>query len=173
MTSMSISDDSARSGSAARADEPRQIVTFRVEDRSFGIDVRLVREIKGWQATTPLPHTPPHVVGVINLRGVILAIYDLRARIGLGPTAPTPAHVVLVADVDERPVGLLVDTVSDIINVPSEALRPAPDTGGETGDGAAIECLAVLDEGIVALLNLQHVIGPSMADAALRVGEAA
>ncbi len=170
---MSTSDDTARNGSAARIEEPRQIVTFRVEDRSFGIDVRLVREIKGWQATTPLPHTPPHVVGVINLRGVILAIYDLRARIGLGPTAPTPAHVVLVADVDERPVGLLVDTVSDIINVPGDALRPAPDTGGELGDGAAIECLAVLDDGIVALLNLQHVIGPSLQDGAARLVEAA
>jgi purine-binding chemotaxis protein CheW len=151
---------------------PRQIVTFRVEDRSFGIDVRLVREIKGWQATTPLPHTPPHVVGVINLRGVILAIYDLRARIGLGPTTPTPAHVVLVADVGERPVGLLVDTVSDIINVPAEAIRPAPDVGGEAGESAAIECLAVLDEGIVALLKLEHVIGSSLNDLP-RLNEAA
>lgn len=170
---MSSMEDSVHGAPVAGSAEPRQIVTFRVEDRSFGIDVRLVREIKGWQATTPLPHTPPHVVGVINLRGVILAIYDLRARIGLGPTSPTPAHVVLVADVDERPVGLLVDTVSDIINVPAEALRPAPDTGGELGDGAAIECLAVLDEGIVALLNLQHVIGSSVQDGLARLGEAA
>jgi purine-binding chemotaxis protein CheW len=162
------SKSSAAPGPAA----PRQIVTFRVEDRSFGIDVRLVREIKGWQATTPLPHTPPHVVGVINLRGVILAIYDLRARIGLGPTTPTPAHVVLVADVGERPVGLLVDTVSDIINLPAEAIRPAPDVGGEVGENAAVECLAVLDDGIVALLRLEHVIGSGLNDIP-RLNEAA
>ncbi len=64
----------------------RRIVTFKVGDRTFGIDVGMVREIKGWQTTTPLPHAAPHVRGVLNLRGVILAVYDLRTSIGLGQT---------------------------------------------------------------------------------------
>ena len=71
----------------------RRIVTFKVGDRTFGIDVGMVREIKGWQATTPLPHAAAHVRGVLNLRGVILAVYDLRTAIGLGMTEATATHV--------------------------------------------------------------------------------
>ena len=115
---MSLVETTHASGAASA--EGRQIVTFNVDDRVFGIDVGVVREIKGWQEATPLPHAAPYVRGVINLRGLILAVYDLRARLGGGLTSATPKHVNLVVDVADRTAGLLVDAVSDIVDVPRE-----------------------------------------------------
>src|SRR6478752_7197214 len=128
----------------------RRIVTFKVGDRTFGIDVGMVREIKGWQATTPLPHAAPHV------RGVILAVYDLRTAIGLGATDATATHVIVVVDVEDKTAGLLVDSVSDIVDVPVTAVRPAPDL--ERDEHGLIEGLVLLDTEIVALLDLAAVI---------------
>lgn len=147
----------------------RRIVTFRVGDRTFGIDVGMVREIKGWQATTPLPHAAPHVRGVLNLRGVILAVYDLRTAIGLGSTEATATHVIVVVDVEDKTAGLLVDSVSDIVDVPVSAVMPAPDL--ERDEHGLIEGLVLLDTEIVALLDLAAVIrdGGDNQDKQLRV----
>ncbi|MBX9909984.1 MAG: chemotaxis protein CheW [Beijerinckiaceae bacterium] len=134
----------------------RRIVTFKVGDRTFGIDVGMVREIKGWQTTTPLPHAAPHVRGVLNLRGVILAVYDLRTSIGLGQTEATATHVIVVVDIEDKVAGLLVDSVSDIVDVPVSAVRPAPDL--ERDEHGLIEGLVLLDTDIVALLDLGAVI---------------
>ena len=134
----------------------RRIVTFRVGERTFGIDVGMVREIKGWQATTPLPHAAPHVRGVLNLRGVILAVYDLRTSIGLGVTEATPTHVIVVVNMGDKTAGLLVDSVSDIIDVQTSAIRDTPDV--ERDDFGLIEGLVLLDNDIVALLDIAAVI---------------
>jgi purine-binding chemotaxis protein CheW len=148
----------------AASAENRQIVTFTVDDRVFGIDVGVVREIKGWQETTPLPHAAPHVRGVINLRGLILAVYDLRARLGGGLTVPTATHVNLVVDVGDRTAGLLVDAVSDIADVPAHAIRPPPVV--EMSGLELIDGVALLDSSVVALLNLSAVLGVNPAQAA-------
>jgi purine-binding chemotaxis protein CheW len=150
------------------ASDSRQIVTFNVDDRTFGIDVGVVREIKGWQETTPLPHAAPYVRGVINLRGLILAVYDLRARLGGGLTEPSLKHVNLVVDVGDRTAGLLVDSVSDIVDVPDHAVRPAPTVAM---DGLElIEGVALIDNAVVALLKLDAILrdsdGQSAAQAA-------
>ncbi len=129
MTMMDSFDQSAAYDMA----ESRQIVTFKIDDRVFGIDVGVVREIKGWQQTTPLPHAAHYVRGVINLRGLILAVYDLRARLGGGLTQATEKHVNVVVDVADRTAGLLVDAVSDIVDVPLSAIRP----NACRGDGGA------------------------------------
>jgi purine-binding chemotaxis protein CheW len=136
--------------------EGRQIVTFNVDDRVFGIDVGVVREIKGWQEATPLPHAAPYVRGVINLRGLILAVYDLRARLGGGLTSATPKHVNLVVDVADRTAGLLVDAVSDIVDVPGHAIHPPPAVAMQGLD--LIEGMALLDQAVVALLKLDAVL---------------
>jgi purine-binding chemotaxis protein CheW len=145
-----------RSIDEPRGPEPRQIVTFNVDDRVFGIDVAVVREIKGWQETTPLPHAAPYVRGVINLRGMILAVYDLRARLGGAPARPTAKHVNLVVDVADRAAGILVDSVSDIVDVPGHAIRPAPAVAMDGLD--LIEGVALLQDTVVALLRLDAVL---------------
>jgi purine-binding chemotaxis protein CheW len=149
--------DNTLSKAANAHAELRQIVTFNVDDRIFGIDVGAVREIKGWQETTPLPHVAPYVRGVINLRGLILAVYDLRARLGGALTVPTAKHVNLVVDVAERTAGILVDAVSDIVDVPAHAIHPAPAVATEGLE--LIEGVALLDHSVVALLNLSAVVG--------------
>ena len=151
-----MSDSSKISPESAGAAGTRQIVTFQVGGGVFGIDVGVVREIKGWQETTPLPHAAHFVRGVINLRGLILAVYDLRARLGGGPTAPTPKHVNLVVDVADRTAGLLVDSVSDIVDIPAAAIRPTPAVA--TNGLELIEGVALLDSEVVALLKLDAVV---------------
>jgi len=155
---MTITDKLNHSAEApAFISEARQIVTFNIDKRVFGIDVGVIREIKGWQETTLLPHAAHYVRGVINLRGLILAVYDLRARLGGGLTIPTPKHVNLVVDVAEQTAGILVDAVSDIVDVPAQAIRPAPTVAM---DGIElIEGVAVLQDTVVALLNLSAVLG--------------
>jgi purine-binding chemotaxis protein CheW len=110
---------------------------------------------------TPLPHAAPYVRGVINLRGLILAIYDLRARLGGAPATPTPKHVNLVVDVADRTAGILVDSVSDIVDVPADAIRPAPAVAMEGLD--LIEGVALLDQAVVALLKLDAILGDAAA----------
>lgn len=134
----------------------QQIVTFRVDGRAFGVDVGAVREIKGWQAATPLPNAAAHVLGVINLRGAIIAVYDLRQRLGLGPASISRSSVVIVIDLGERLAGILVDAVSDIVDVVDSERRPAPDVSG--GGDDVLDGLVVEGEDVVALLDLQAIV---------------
>lgn len=159
---MALQDFGETSGAnAAQAVETRQIVTFKVDDRMFGIDVGAVREIKGWQPTTPLPHAAVYVRGVINLRGVILAVYDLRNRIGLGRTEATGSHVIVVVDVGDQTAGLLVDAVSDIVDVAVSSIRPAPAVAMDGLD--LIEGMAILSNDVVALLRLPAILADDTA----------
>ncbi len=144
--------------------EVLQMVTFRVDGRSFGIDVSAVREIKGWQPTTPLPNSAGYVLGVINLRGAIIAVYDLRRRLGLGSTELSRSSVVIVVDLGERYVGILADAVSDIVDVDSASLRPAPDVANDGGD--LLKGLVVKGNEVVALLDLAAVVQETTARAA-------
>lgn len=153
-----------QAGAAAATAPSMRIVTFRVADRHFGIDVSTVREIKGWQPTTPLPNAAPHVLGVVNLRGVVLAVHDLRQRIGLGPTQVGPSSVVIIIDLGQQLAGVLVDAVSDIVDVPPTQLRPAPDMGG--GD-AQLLGLVVRGDSVIVLPDLPAMIGDANVEVSL------
>lgn len=111
-----------------------ELVTVSVGENLFAIDIMAVREIRGWSASTPLPHAPHNVMGVVNLRGLILPVIDLGATLGLGPTAVQPSSVVIVVHSDVQQVGLIVDAVCDIITVTEGGLRPLPETGGRVRD---------------------------------------
>lgn len=146
------------SGLIASAGAPQfiRIVTFLVDDRQFGVEVGLVREIKGWQETTPLPNTAHYVLGVLNLRGTVITVFDFKARLGLGRCAMSRASVILVLDLGGQPVGLLVDAVSDIVDIPRTDLRPPPETHGVE---EVLLGLAVRGERVIALPNLSSMIG--------------
>lgn len=104
-----------------------QVVTFTLGQEVYGLDIMMVREFRVWSETTTLPNTPEFVMGVINLRGLIVPVFDLRQRFARGKTEPTKTHVVIVVVVDTRVVGLLVDTVSDILTFPKSEIRAVPD----------------------------------------------
>ena len=94
------------------SNDRNELIAFRIEDQEYSVDIMSVREIRGWTAATPLPQSPDYVRGVINLRGTVLPIVDLSARLGLGTVEPTPRHVIIVVHIGKRIVGLLVDAVS-------------------------------------------------------------
>lgn len=112
--------------------DPRELIAFRIGDQEFCVDIRAVREIRGWAPATPLPGAPGYVRGVINLRGAVLPIVDLSGRLGLGAAVPSARHVIIVARLGMRTVGLLVEAVSDILSISEEAIQPTPDVACDT-----------------------------------------
>lgn len=146
-------DATPRSGGSIR-----QFTSFRVGDEEYAIDIMAVREIKGWTETTALPNQPDHVLGVLNLRGTIVPIFDLRCRFGLGLTAASRSHVIIIAKVNERVIGLLVDAVSDILTVSPDQIRPVP----ELDRGATAEFMSGIisvGDSMVVILSLEKLFG--------------
>lgn len=132
-----------------------QFVTFAIGERLFGVDITSVGEIRQWTSATPLPHQPAWNRGVMNLRGAIVPVHDLRARFGGGLTEPTPSHVVVITAIRSQSVGILVDAVSDILTVGSGEIRPLPPDVSEL-DQTSISGLVAMDDGMVALLDLDR-----------------
>ncbi|HRE21568.1 MAG TPA: chemotaxis protein CheW [Rhabdaerophilum sp.] len=142
-----------QSGASASCDV-MQFISFRVGEEEFAIDIMAVREIKGWTETTTLPNQPDYLLGILNLRGTIVPIYDLRCRFGLGLTTATRTHVVIIVAVLERTVGLLVDAVSDILTARGDAIRPIPDMERQ-GSTQFFSGIITVNESMVVLLSLE------------------
>ena len=143
----------------------RELIAFRIGDQEFCVDIMSVREIRGWTTATPLPRSPAFVKGVINLRGAVLPIVDLGARLGLPTSEPTARHVIMVVKIGERTVGLLVDAVSDIINLTDDAVQPTPDVACDTVR-MFVKGLFALDGRMISLISLDHVLPETEAEAA-------
>lgn len=113
----------------------RELIAFRIGRQEFCVDIMSVREIRGWTPATPLPQSPGYVRGVINLRGAVLPIVDLSARLGFPPAEPTARHVIMVVQVGRQNhsqvVGLLVDAVSDILTVTDDVVQPTSDVASD------------------------------------------
>lgn len=105
----------------------RELISFRVADQDYCVDIMAVREIRGWSPATQLPQQPPYMRGVINLRGTVLPIMDLAGRLGLPMVEPTVRHVIIVVKAGDRIMGMMVDAVSDILSVTPEMAQETPD----------------------------------------------
>lgn len=135
----------------------RQFISFTVASEEYGVDIMAIREIKGWSPATVLPEAPPYVRGVIDLRGTIVPIVDVRARFHGGLTEVTPTHVILVVAIDDLMVGLLADAVIDIVTVAADSIKPVPDL--DQRDHSAFLAGIVSVEGrMVVLLDLHHLL---------------
>ena len=110
----------------------KEMITFRVGGQEFGIDVMSVREIRVWTPATPIAYAPSYVVGMINLRGVVLPIVDFAARLGFPPTEPNSRHAILVAEAGGADIGLLVEGVSEILTVSTEEVQDVPNVGSDS-----------------------------------------
>ncbi len=139
------------------AAERRELISFRIGAQEFCVDIMAVREIRGWTPATPLPHAPAYVRGVINLRGTVLPIVDLAERLGLPPSEPTQRHVIIVAQVAKRVVGLLVDAVSDILTVGEDLVQPPPDVASERVR-MFVRGLLAIEKRMVCLISLDRVL---------------
>ena len=136
---------------------PAQLISFAIGDDQYGVDIMAVREIKGWTAITHLPRQPDYVRGVLNLRGVIVPIIDLRCRFGQGMTEATPLHIVIIVQVASKLVGLLADRVLDIVSLDGLQIQPVP----RVVQSSRVEFLAglvTLDGAMIALIDLPHLL---------------
>jgi len=135
----------------------RELISFRVGAQEFCVDIMSVREIRGWSLATPLPHSPDYMRGVINLRGAVLPIIDLGARLGLGAAEPTARHVIIVARIGERTVGLLVEAVSDILTVTDETIQATPDVACDTVK-TFVHGILPIEGRMISLISLDNVL---------------
>ena len=142
----------------------RQLITFELGDQSLGIDIMAIREIRAWSPATPLPNVPSHIRGVVNLRGVVLPVLDLRMRMGWGLTDPTTRHVIIVVRIGEQLQGVIVDAVNDIVTIRPEDMQPLPDVGSMEA-AALLEGLATVDDRMILILDLDR-LAPPLAEAA-------
>ena len=141
----------------------RQFVTFKVEGRAYAVNIMSVREIRAWSDTTRLPHQPSYMRGVLNLRGSIVPVQDLRNRFGMGDTNPDDNHVVVIVVVEERLLGILVDAVSDILTVDGIEIKPVPQGAVQVGEDF-IEGLVNTEDGMVAILTLPLLFNQGFGD---------
>ncbi len=143
-------------GPAAR-DGRSELLSIRIGEQEFALDIRAIREIRGWITSTHLPHAPGYIKGMINLRGSVLVVIDLAERLGLQSQAPNAASVVVVVETPERVVGLLVDAVCDIITVTDDMRQQTPDTGS-SASRTFIEGLVMLDSRIISVVSIQAIM---------------
>ena len=135
----------------------REYLTFAIAGQDYGVDILSVREIRGWTKETPLPNTAGGVRGVINLRGQVIPIFDLRIRLHAEATPPTANHVVIIVEARAGIYGLLVDAVSDIVSLDETDLQPVPDTVADAEHGF-LTALATRGEHMVSLLDLDRLV---------------
>ncbi|MBB4567347.1 chemotaxis protein CheW [Rhizobium leucaenae] len=143
----------------------RELIAFRIGDQEFCVDIMSVREIRGWTRATAMPHAPAHVLGIINLRGAVLPIVDLSARLGMKRAEPTARHVIIVAQVKRKVVGLLVDAVSDILTVTDDNIQPTPEISSDYERQFARGILAI-DCRMICLIELETLFPDSESEAA-------
>ncbi|MCV6594624.1 MAG: chemotaxis protein CheW [Silicimonas sp.] len=132
-----------------------EYLSFRIDENEYSVEIMSVREIRGWTRTTSLPHAPPFVRGVINLRGTVLPVVDLAVRLGLEASEPQDRNVIIVVDVGSRVMGLRVDAVSDILSFSDDQLQPPPDL---TSKSRFVRALTILDDRMVRVLDLEAVL---------------
>lgn len=138
-----------------------QLLTFELGSEEYAVDILRVQEIRGWTSATPIPNTPSWIKGIINLRGAIVPIVDLRERFGMAvaPYGPTTVVIVLraVHEDKERVVGVVVDAVSDVCSLEQGAIRPAPDFGAAI-DTCFVRGLANFSERMLIVLEIDRLL---------------
>jgi purine-binding chemotaxis protein CheW len=142
-----------------------ELIAFRIGAQEFCVDIMAVREIRGYTPATAVPKAPSFVRGVINLRGAVLAIVDLAARLGFPPVEPSARHVIIVVNIDSQAVGLLVDAVLDILTIEDAAIQPTPEVASEMAKLFTRGVLAI-DGRMISLIGLDHVLPPPQSEAA-------
>lgn len=154
---------------ANQAMDATQYLTVNLADEEYGVDILAVREIRGWTPVTRIPQAPPYVLGVLNLRGAIVPVLDLRLRFGLKREEYTATTVTVIVTVAGRNFGVVVDAVSDVVDVDAAAIRPVPDMGTAV-DTEYLKGLTSVGERMVLLLDVDRLLQPQdaqMLEAAL------
>ena len=134
-----------------------QFLTFTLQNEEYGIEILKVQEIKGFSKITPIPNAPPFVRGVMNLRGTVVPIIDLRARFSMTEKEYDQFTCIIVVNVGTRVVGLVVDTVSDVLNIPGDSIAEPPELAG-IDHASCVTGMGKLGERIVMLLDTARLV---------------
>jgi purine-binding chemotaxis protein CheW len=145
--------------------EIEQFLSFALGDEQYGIEILKVQEIKGYSGITPIPNTPAHVRGVMNLRGTVIPVVDLRAKFSLEPRAYDKFTVIIVVTVGAKIMGLVVDSVSDVLDIARSDVRPTPDLGRRE-DTRFISGMANVGDRLVVLLDIDTLLAEDAASEA-------
>jgi len=137
--------------------DDQQFLTFNLAEEFYGVDILKVQEIKGYTNVTKIPNTPDYLKGVLNLRGTIVPIVDLRMKFGMGVTEPTSFTVVVVVNVRNRVMGFLVDAVSDVLDLNAKDIQPPPELGN-TVDITFVAGIGNSNDHLVTLLDIDRVL---------------
>jgi purine-binding chemotaxis protein CheW len=146
-----------RNADGAPQARPREYLTFRLGEEEYGIDILKVQEIRGYEQPTRIANAPAFVKGVVNLRGVIVPIVDLRLKFNLGKATYDAFTVVIILNLGARVVGIVVDSVSDVMELAPEQIRPAPEVGASV-DATFITGLGTLADRMLILIEIERLM---------------
>jgi purine-binding chemotaxis protein CheW len=140
--------------------ERNDALLINVGDQTYALPLLQIQEIRGWSPVSPLPNTDPSCLGVLNLRGHVLPVFDARPILGKPAATPKPQDVIVVAVMEDKPLGLLVDSVSDIVEIEGDKVSRADER--EAWSSGLIDGIATVGERLVPLLALQKLTGSRM-----------
>ncbi len=135
-----------------------QYLTFRLGSEEYGVEILRVQEIKGYTAITPIPNTPPYIKGVMNLRGTVIPVVDLRSKFGMAEAPYNQFTVIIVVTVGPKVIGLIVDAVSDVLDIPRADVQATPDFGAQV-DARYMSGMAKAGDKLVVLLDIDRTLG--------------
>ncbi|WP_019626164.1 chemotaxis protein CheW [Thioalkalivibrio sp. ALJT] len=148
---------SAQNAEALAKADTAPYVTFSLADETYAIDVLQVQEVLKVAEIAPVPGVPDYILGIINLRGNVVTVIDARRRMGLEDREPTDTSRIVIIDVDNQNVGILVDSVSEVVRISTDAIEPAPEVGNDTSS-RFIEGVTSTDEGLTILVDLNKLL---------------
>lgn len=137
--------------------DDNQFLTFNLGEELYGVDILRVQEIKGYTAVTKIPNTPPHIKGVLNLRGTIVPIVELRTKFGMPTIDYTAFTVIIVVVVRDKVMGLVVDAVSDVLNIDKKDIQSPPQFGVKV-DVSFLNGIGKSGDKLVALLDIDRML---------------
>jgi len=146
-----------KSLTAAVKEDAREYLTFRLGKEEYGLNILNVQEIRGYDAVTKIANSPPFIKGVINMRGIIVPIIDMRIRFNLGEATYDEFTVVIILNIGKRVIGMVVDAVSDVTSLQNDQVRPAPEFGTVL-DTAYIDGLATVDERMIIVIDIEKLM---------------
>lgn len=140
--------------------ETKKVIIFKLKDEEYGVDVKQVKSIERMEHITRVPNTPPFVKGVINLRGIVIPIIDLRKRFELDLKDYNDQTRIIIVNVDEMEIGLIVDAANDVIDIPLSSIEPPPKVVGGI-ESEYLSGVAKVANHLIVLLNLNKVLDPN------------
>ena len=126
------------SATSGDEDSHLELIAFRIAQQDYCVEIKRVREIRGWTPATRLPHAPAVFIGMINLRGTVIPVIDLSARMGFAPTMPSDRNAIVVVEIAHQILGLLVEAVSEILSIESSRVQPTPAVGSAQAESLVL-----------------------------------